>query len=240
MWLLHDWIWVVAHCDFSLCNTSTTSKQTLLLHAEGKKHKAKARAFHAAKQPPKQAEESAPETKLPTEDTQKDELLDKKCTKEPNSQDPPKSDTEHNKSEADKGNSPLKKKRKLDASAKDDSRKKTKDDTPGDLGDGEVIHSEKAEADEIKSQLKNDTLAEPSSTREDTKQKIKWKKLITSALKSVWILNNITLFMFIYIFSFGCVYISLLSYMFSVCIGDIKLTAGKKRPTSYSPLWGLR
>lgn len=168
----------------SLCNTSTTSKQTLLLHAEGKKHKAKARAFHAAKQPPKQAEESAPETKLPTEDTQKDEFLDNKCAKEPNAQDPPKSDTEHNKSEADKGTSPLKKKRKLDASAKDDSRKKTKDDTPGDLGDGEVIHSEKAEADEIKSQLKNDTLAEPSFSREDTKRKIKWKKLITSALKS--------------------------------------------------------
>ncbi|XP_052487357.1 UBP1-associated proteins 1C-like [Gossypium raimondii] len=34
----------------SLCNTKVTSQQTLLLHAEGKKHRAKARAFHA-KQP---------------------------------------------------------------------------------------------------------------------------------------------------------------------------------------------
>ncbi|KAF2297554.1 hypothetical protein GH714_038690 [Hevea brasiliensis] len=32
-----------------LCNTKATSKQTLLLHGDGKKHRAKARAFHAAK-----------------------------------------------------------------------------------------------------------------------------------------------------------------------------------------------
>lgn len=32
----------------SLCNTPTTSKQTLLLHADGKKHRAKAKAFLAA------------------------------------------------------------------------------------------------------------------------------------------------------------------------------------------------
>uniref|UniRef100_A0A2N9HF31 Uncharacterized protein n=1 Tax=Fagus sylvatica TaxID=28930 RepID=A0A2N9HF31_FAGSY len=168
----------------SLCNTNTTSKQTLLLHAEGKKHRAKARAIHASKQPPKLAEESAPETKIPTEDTQKAELIDNEHAKKPNLQDPPKSDTDHNKLEADKGTSPSKKKRKLDASAKDGSRKKTKDDTPGDLGNGEVIHGEKAEADETESQLKNDTLAESNSTKEDKKTKIKWKKLITSALKS--------------------------------------------------------
>ncbi|KAL0345061.1 UNVERIFIED_CONTAM: UBP1-associated proteins 1C [Sesamum radiatum] len=36
----------------SLCNTKATSKQALLLHADGKKHRAKARAFHAAKQQP--------------------------------------------------------------------------------------------------------------------------------------------------------------------------------------------
>ncbi|CAI9286109.1 unnamed protein product [Lactuca saligna] len=41
----------------SLCNTSATSKQTLLSHADGKKHRAKARAFHASKQPPKETEE---------------------------------------------------------------------------------------------------------------------------------------------------------------------------------------
>ncbi|GLT61268.1 hypothetical protein SLA2020_339870 [Shorea laevis] len=169
---------------FFLCNTSATSKQALLLHAEGKKHRAKARAFHAAKQPPKQTEESNPDTKVPTGDTRKDELIDNEHSKELKLQDPPKADTEHHNSEADKGTSPSKKKRKLDASVNDSKMKKTKDDTSGDLGNGEVIHGERAQAEETKSQLKNDKVAESRSNEEQTKKKIKWKKLITSALKS--------------------------------------------------------
>nr|KYP57577.1 Uncharacterized protein C16C10.8 [Cajanus cajan] len=47
----------------SLCNTKTTSKQTLLLHADGKKHRAKARAFHASKQQPVEADKSSPDAK---------------------------------------------------------------------------------------------------------------------------------------------------------------------------------
>ncbi|KAK2973714.1 hypothetical protein RJ640_021545 [Escallonia rubra] len=58
----------------SLCDTSATSRQTLLLHAEGKKHKAKARGFHASKQQPKQTEEYNPDTKISTENSQKDGL----------------------------------------------------------------------------------------------------------------------------------------------------------------------
>ncbi|KAJ0254216.1 hypothetical protein HA466_0107530 [Hirschfeldia incana] len=34
----------------SLCNTNATSQQTLLAHAEGKKHRGKARSFHAKQQ----------------------------------------------------------------------------------------------------------------------------------------------------------------------------------------------
>ncbi|KAH0917033.1 hypothetical protein HID58_024693 [Brassica napus] len=34
----------------SLCNTSATSQQTLLAHAEGKKHRGKAKSFHAKQQ----------------------------------------------------------------------------------------------------------------------------------------------------------------------------------------------
>ncbi|MBA0622288.1 hypothetical protein Godav_007845, partial [Gossypium davidsonii] len=49
----------------SLCNTKVTSQQTLLLHAEGKKHRAKARAFHAKQ--PEQTEASALDTKALTE-----------------------------------------------------------------------------------------------------------------------------------------------------------------------------
>lgn len=58
----------------SLCNTSATSKQTLLLHADGKKHRAKARAFHASKQPPKDSEGPTPNTEANTENLTKSDL----------------------------------------------------------------------------------------------------------------------------------------------------------------------
>ncbi|KAG7988684.1 hypothetical protein I3843_03G200000 [Carya illinoinensis] len=168
----------------SLCNTSATSKQALLLHAEGKKHRAKARAFHAKKNPPKQTEESTPDAKLQSGDAQKDELVANGHAKEPKLPDPPKADIVCNNLESDKGAAPSKKKRKLEGSVKDGLRKKTKDDTSSDLGNGEVIHGEKEAAAETKSPLKDDELAESSSAKEDTKEKIKWRKLITSALKS--------------------------------------------------------
>ncbi|XP_048335180.1 UBP1-associated proteins 1C isoform X2 [Ziziphus jujuba] len=153
----------------SLCNTKATSKQTLLLHAEGKKHKAKARAIHAAQQQPKQTEESAPDTKLPSDNPLKGELLDNKGLEEPKSQDPSNVDAGCNTFEAENGNLPSKKKRKSDEGVS--SRKKVKNDTLAELGNGEVIQTE---ADEM---------PEPASAGEKFK-KIKWKKLITSALKS--------------------------------------------------------
>ncbi|XP_071742404.1 uncharacterized protein [Rutidosis leptorrhynchoides] len=58
----------------SLCNTSATSKQTLLSHADGKKHRAKARAFHASKQPPKESEEPAPIVEGKSENVPNNEL----------------------------------------------------------------------------------------------------------------------------------------------------------------------
>ncbi|XP_076923717.1 uncharacterized protein LOC143585934 [Bidens hawaiensis] len=58
----------------SLCNTSATSKQTLLSHADGKKHRAKARAFHASKQPPKDAEGPTPNAKVKPESVEKTDL----------------------------------------------------------------------------------------------------------------------------------------------------------------------
>lgn len=178
-------------CFVSLCNTNATSKQTLLLHAEGKKHRAKARAFYVAKQPPKQTEESAPESKIPIGDTGNDESIVNEIAKQPKLQDPPKADAGHNNSKADTGTPPSKKKRKLDASVNDISRKKTKDDNSGELGNGEVIHGKKAEAEETTTRLK---LAESSSIKEDTGKRIKWKKLITSALKLVCVLKKIALY----------------------------------------------
>ena len=58
----------------SLCNTKATSKQTLLLHADGKKHRAKARAFHASKQTPVEADKSATDAKVAVEIAPNDEV----------------------------------------------------------------------------------------------------------------------------------------------------------------------
>ncbi|KAL8215499.1 hypothetical protein R6Q57_022336 [Mikania cordata] len=58
----------------SLCNTSATSKQTLLLHADGKKHRAKARAFHASKKQPKDSEAPTPNTECKCESIQKADM----------------------------------------------------------------------------------------------------------------------------------------------------------------------
>ncbi|MBA0866588.1 hypothetical protein Goshw_022580, partial [Gossypium schwendimanii] len=65
---------------FSLCNTKVTSQQTLLLHAEGKKHRAKARAFHAKQ--PEQMEASALDTKALTENKANSESLENKPKRE--------------------------------------------------------------------------------------------------------------------------------------------------------------
>ncbi|KAI5320147.1 hypothetical protein L3X38_039855 [Prunus dulcis] len=79
----------------SLCNTKATSEQTLLLHAEGKKHRARARAIHAAKQQPEQPEESALDTKPTPENKQ---------IEEPKLQDASRVNAEQNSSEAGKWN----------------------------------------------------------------------------------------------------------------------------------------
>ncbi|KAF5748454.1 UBP1-associated proteins 1C [Tripterygium wilfordii] len=150
----------------SLCNTQATSRQTLLLHADGKKHRAKARAFHAAKQPKQDV--FAPDTNVPAENTLK-------------SAPPPDKQVEGQKTpvtagavcidhEVHDGDAPSKKKRKLDAIQRNGAAEKSGDDSSGEVGNGEVIQVEKANIS--------------SSFKEENKKKIKWKKLITSALKS--------------------------------------------------------
>ncbi|XP_050124078.1 UBP1-associated proteins 1C-like isoform X2 [Malus sylvestris] len=119
----------------SLCNTKATSEQTLLLHAEGKKHRAKARAIHAAKQQPKQPEESVPDTEPPPKDTPKGEVLENKQIEEPKSHDASRVNTEQQSPEAETYTLLKNKKRKLDASKNDESSKKTKDNTYGKEGE---------------------------------------------------------------------------------------------------------
>ena len=168
----------------SLCNTNATSKQTLLLHAEGKKHRAKARAFHAANKKPEQAE-SAPNAKASPQSNQNDELAANMGIDQPKGENPPIVTTLHNGCEAGNENSLSSKKRKLEAS-KNGTKDMAGGDMPGELGNGEVIQVERAVEVETKCQIKK---AKHSVTEEDAKKKIKWKKLIKSVLKSVRIIT---------------------------------------------------
>lgn len=180
-------------CIYSLCNTKATSQQTLLLHADGKKHRAKARALHAANQPKQTG--PAPNTNAPIENTTNAELLKNEHAEEQKVQDTPKPKGSHTNSEIENGKF-LSKKRKLDASGKDDTGKKTGGDATNEVGNG-VIQVEKAKSEELENKLKkakrnaleDDKSKKSGCEKEDTKQKIKWKKLIKSALRSVCILN---------------------------------------------------
>ncbi|KAJ1284055.1 hypothetical protein BS78_03G174400 [Paspalum vaginatum] len=141
----------------SLCKTTTTSKQTLLLHADGKKHRAKAKAFHASQ---KQANE--------TEQTPDVKETGAVPTKE-SAQGGKSGDSERDE-EKDAG----KRKRMGDTTIEPDN---TKRQHLTSLGTGEVIQSEngmsaKTTAGEVASDCKN-----------TEKQKIKWKKIITKTLK---------------------------------------------------------
>lgn len=168
----------------SLCNTKATSRQTLLLHADGKKHRAKARAFHNANREPNKTEHPAPNPTAPSENTSNGEIFGSRDPEKLKMQEECRSMTVQNISETENSNLILKRKRKIN---------EPENDTLGELGNGEVIQLESAQPEEMGSQLKKakDELSkednvvglEPSSSR-DAKKKIKWKKLITSVLKS--------------------------------------------------------
>ncbi|CAJ1941638.1 unnamed protein product [Sphenostylis stenocarpa] len=159
----------------SLCNTKTTSKQTLLLHADGKKHRAKARAFHASKQQPTQADKSATgDAKAIVETTPADEARDGKNDELPKLQEPSKQNDSKPRNEI----SSAKKKRKLEA-LEADLIKKSRNDTSVDMGNGEVIQGEQETGE---SNLKKEGMIEPLCTSA-VKNKVKWKKFIKSALK---------------------------------------------------------
>ncbi|XVE70655.1 hypothetical protein DITRI_Ditri10aG0088400 [Diplodiscus trichospermus] len=173
----------------SLCNTKATSQQTLLLHADGKKHRGKARAFHAKRQP-KQMEESASDTKVSTENKVNGEVPENKSNEEAKSQDPSKDSHVQINSETANGDLSSKKKRKLDVSARNDSSEEA--------GNGGVIQMEVEKSDDSKRKSKKskhhvvkEEKAECASTKEDNKKKIKWKKLIKAGLKSVRLLIKI-------------------------------------------------
>ncbi|XP_068635438.1 UBP1-associated proteins 1C-like [Aristolochia californica] len=152
----------------SLCNTNTTSKQTLLLHAEGKKHRAKARAFHAANKQLTEAEESVPKETALVDGSQNGEIRKDGTGKmdEPNGVDQQK-ETVISSLEVEK-EIQSKKKRKLNASEHD-------------FGNVEAIQAENGSEGLQKKQKSMKSLAPCDS---QTNKKIKWKKLIVSILKS--------------------------------------------------------
>lgn len=157
----------------SLCNTSATSKQTLLLHAEGKKHRAKARAFHAAKQP-KQTEPADCGVEVSSDNNQKSEIPENKAGEELKGQ---------NSKEAENDNSHSNKKRK-DRESENGGAKLS-----AELDNGEAIQIEKEQETKHKKKAKNETVKQDKavvdgSNGNSSKKKMKWKKLITSALKS--------------------------------------------------------
>ncbi|XP_034913349.1 uncharacterized protein [Populus alba] len=169
----------------SLCNTKATSKQALLLHADGKKHRGKARAFQAAKQQPKQTEESALDSIGPT----KVALIENKHVEEQKLQDTPSVDSADTNTEIENGKLPSKRKRKVDASGSDGTGNKTKDGAANEVGNGKS-QVERRKSDDVETQLKkakHNALKDDKATspkKEDNKKNIKWRKLIKSALKS--------------------------------------------------------
>lgn len=157
----------------SLCNTSATSRQALLLHAEGKKHRGKARAFHASKQPPKQTEELTPSAKVSAESNLKDQLVGNQDVVEPKKSGLSEVTPAQNGSETgtESGNSPTSKKRKRDTARQNVEVGNHEDDTKW------------KEKKSRQSLGKGDKVMDTKSSTEEVKTKIKWKKLISSALE---------------------------------------------------------
>lgn len=158
----------------SLCNTSATSRQTLLSHADGKKHRAKARAFHASKQPPKQTEELTPSAKVSAESNLKDQLVGSQGVVEPKKSDLPEVDPAHNgsKTGTESTISLTSKKRKHESERQNVEVGNDEDDT------------ESKEKKSKQSVGKGDKVMGSKSSAKEVKKNIKWKKLITSALES--------------------------------------------------------
>lgn len=179
------WIWIN-----SLCNTQATSKQTLLLHADGKKHRAKARAYHASQKQSSQNEEPTPGEKEAVGDDQKEaEANGSNKVLESDVQKNPDVPVTEGKKESHT------RKRKVEAS-EDGVCNKNEEKNACEFTNGEVIQAEHSEVSERKSKKKKhadessnckDHVVKEGHTVEASQGKIKWKKLVTSTLKSVCI-----------------------------------------------------
>ncbi|KAK1284958.1 hypothetical protein QJS10_CPB20g00425 [Acorus calamus] len=172
----------------SLCKTNTTSQQTLLLHADGKKHRAKAKAFHASQQKPDQAEEI---TKASTDSGLKIAPVEANDTKHlPVANDVNSLKMDDFKPDLPEEKEGKSKKRKVDSSAAVTADHM--DGCPGDLSNGEVIQAENGDAQNNweknkRANAESDKegqMTENGLEKHAIDSKIKWKKIIVSILKS--------------------------------------------------------
>ncbi|KAF8670972.1 hypothetical protein HU200_004000 [Digitaria exilis] len=150
----------------SLCNTTTTSKQTLLLHADGKKHRAKAKAFHASQKQTDGAEQTA--------DVKETGAVP---TKESSQVNGVKSGDRERDEEKDAG----KRKRMDDMSREEPDNTKRQHLTSSKIG--EVVQSKDGKSGN-KAKGTADELAGGADCKSVQKQNIKWKKIITKTLKT--------------------------------------------------------
>ncbi|XP_075511510.1 uncharacterized protein LOC142547223 [Primulina tabacum] len=127
----------------SLCNTKTTSKQTLRLHADGKKQRAKARGFRASKRQPVDAVGT---TDL-TEKNEKNEVPENNGLRESRDQNSSEVTSLHDNLEVETYSLKSDKKRKLKASEVDGAELNTGGETSTD-GNGEVIQIQQTETEE--------------------------------------------------------------------------------------------
>uniref|UniRef100_A0A453EYU2 U1-type domain-containing protein n=1 Tax=Aegilops tauschii subsp. strangulata TaxID=200361 RepID=A0A453EYU2_AEGTS len=164
----------------SLCNTTTTSKQTLLGHADGRKHRAKAKAFHASQKQEDGAEQTPSDKETggaPT--TASTELNDGKGAD----------------SERDADKDVVKRKRTDSTTSEEPDNAKRQNSS--NLKTGEAIQSENGEAElKTKSKSAAEELVNGANHQDIKKQKIKWKKIITKILETVKLYSMLLLSIF--------------------------------------------
>ncbi|RLN22857.1 UBP1-associated proteins 1C-like [Panicum miliaceum] len=150
----------------SLCNTTATSKQALLLHADGKKHRAKAKAFHTSQKQANGAEQTAD-----VKETGAVRTIESAQANGGKSSD----------HERDEEKEAGKRKGMDDIAIKEPDNTKRQHLTSSNIGD--VIQS-KDGISENKTKSTADELAGVADCKSVQKQKIKWKKIITKTLKT--------------------------------------------------------
>ncbi|BAD53164.1 RNA-binding protein-like [Oryza sativa Japonica Group] len=150
----------------SLCKTTTTSKQTLLSHADGKKHRAKAKAYHASQKQANGVEQTPKET-VGAPVTESAQVNNERSTE----------------NERGVDNDAAKRKRANDTTSEEPDNTKRQNNLS--VNSGEVVQSSNEEAEtKAKSKGTKDELVSSANLKGSKKQKIKWKKIITKVLQT--------------------------------------------------------